>query len=189
METTTRDPNLLPFLRVIRIHELFDCLQAYLTSNSDLVALTLVCREFTRLFNPLLWHTIEIKTKKQHDLFVSTPEVQQAIRRHGHAYIRVIRIRTPKSLAPFYSKVGPLYVPGSNVDNENDTTMLLNLHTLEFPWPGCMAFEEMLEPTIMHTMEELYGLQESEPDISNSRDGLCGFYKSFRIDMSSSSTT
>ena len=166
------DPSVLP---VVHLPELFDTIQVYLTSNSDLVTLTQVCKEFARLFNPLVWHTIEIKIKRQHERFVNTPEVKEAIRRHGREYIRVIRIKTRKSLAPFFMEVDPYLDPYNDTHQDDDATLLLNLHTLEFPWPRRLAFEDRISSTTIQHLSKLFGPHSSE-SITNDKDDLESFY-------------
>jgi hypothetical protein len=117
---------------VLTIPELFDLIQVYITSNLDLIRLTQVSKAFSLIFGPLLWHTIEIKTEAQHNCFVNNPQVQDAIKRHGKDWIRVIRIRTPKSLTPFLQ---------AHATSDDAGLSLLRLHTLEFPWPRHHAFE------------------------------------------------
>ncbi|GJJ70348.1 hypothetical protein EMPS_02697 [Entomortierella parvispora] len=139
-----------PVVKVLAVPELVDLVQVYLTSNTDLVHLTLVSKAFALLFNPLLWQTIEIRTERQHRLFVNTPQVQDAIRRLGNDCVRVIRVRTPKSLAPLVQA----------------NTPLLQLHTLEFPWPRRLIFEDMVfrARNLQPFEEELDVLNEPYPD-------------------------
>ncbi|KAG0046002.1 hypothetical protein BGZ83_008802 [Gryganskiella cystojenkinii] len=119
MEVESQQPASSLAVKVLLVPELFDLIQAYLTLNSDLVSLTQVSKAFFNLFGPIFWHTVEIKTEQQHDRFVNTPEVRNALQKHGPGWIRVIRIRTPKSLTPF------LHQPdGQNI-------LLTQLHTLE----------------------------------------------------------
>ncbi|KAG0043491.1 hypothetical protein BGZ83_011340 [Gryganskiella cystojenkinii] len=141
-----------PAVTVFSVPELLDLIQVYLTSNSDLVSLTQVCKSFSLAFGPLIWHTVEIKTERQHTRFVNTPEVQDAIRRHGPDWIRVIRLRTPRSLAPFL-----------HVNGNDGGVSLTRLQTLEFPWPRRLLYEEMV-PTAVARIPAEEGLTEDEAE-------------------------
>ncbi|KAG0053856.1 hypothetical protein BGZ83_000330 [Gryganskiella cystojenkinii] len=135
-----------PSVKVFAFPELLDLIQVYIHSNTDLVSLTQVCKSFALSVGPLLWHTVEIKTKRQHFLFVDTPEVQDAIQKYASNHIHVIRLQTPKSLVPFLKVNQPL----------------LQLHTLEFPWPRRLWFEEMNIPDNLTARARSHLLTEEE---------------------------
>ncbi|KAG0053853.1 ribonuclease T2-like [Gryganskiella cystojenkinii] len=153
-------------VKVLSVPELFDLVQVYLTSNSDLVSLTQVSRTFNRFFGPLLWHTVEIKTERQHNRFVNTPEVHGAIRRHGPDWIRVIRLRTPRSLAPFLK-------PYINEAGDEEVVSLTQLHTVEFPWPRRYILEEAASSTLIRLPAD-EGL--TEEDVEKMADPNAGSY-------------
>ncbi|KAG0041179.1 hypothetical protein BGZ83_002202, partial [Gryganskiella cystojenkinii] len=141
-----------PAEAVFSVPELLDLIQVYLTSSSDRVSLAQICKSFSLAFGPLFWRTVELKTEQQHTRFVNTPEVQDDILRHGPAWIRVMRLRTPKSLAPFLQ-----------VNGNDGGVSLTRLQTLEFPWPRRLFYEDMVPHAVARIPAE-DGLTEDEAE-------------------------
>ncbi|CAO3566701.1 unnamed protein product [Mortierella alpina] len=107
-------------LKVFAVPELVNLVHGYL-SRHDLARCTRVCKVFLEAMTPVLWHTVSIKSLRQHQAFTTSPEIQEALSRNC-VHIRVIRLQSCKSLGPFL-----------NLDTES--WMRLRIHTLEFPWP------------------------------------------------------
>src|SRR4051812_38398871 len=103
-------------LKVFAVPELVNLVHGYL-SRHDLARCTRVCKVFLEAMTPVLWHTVSIKSLRQHQAFTTSPEIQEALSRNC-VHIRVIRLQSCKSLRSFL-----------NLDTESWTR--LQIHTLE----------------------------------------------------------
>ncbi|KAG0264443.1 hypothetical protein BG011_006802 [Mortierella polycephala] len=113
-----------PIFKLFVIPEMFDMVQSYF-SNSDRIRCSRVSKDFSVLFSPVLWRTISLRTRRQHECFTSNPQIVATITKYAHC-IRTIRVRTCKSLSPFVT-AGP--------------EKLTNLRNLEIMLPTRMESE------------------------------------------------
>ncbi|KAF9962683.1 hypothetical protein BGZ70_007970 [Mortierella alpina] len=135
-------------LKVFAVPELVNQVHGYL-SRQDLARCTRVCKVFLEAMTPVLWHTVSIKSLRQHQVFTTSPEIQEALSRNC-AHIRVIRLQSCKSLGPFL-----------NLNTASLTQ--LRVHTLEFPWPESIPHKCIISRNgdpVPEQEESLRSLQE-----------------------------
>ncbi|KAF9095160.1 hypothetical protein BGX23_000936 [Mortierella sp. AD031] len=108
--------SMLSAAKVLNIPELLEMILEDFTTH-DFTQCILVCKAFSKVFTPILWHTISLKQQQQYDYFTTAPAVQEAILKNA-IHIRVIQVRTYQSLQPFLAL---------------EPDMMPYLHTLQLP--------------------------------------------------------